>query len=1133
MSPSLLTPRRLRALVWLAGLVALFTILGFFVLSPLLKSELQKQLSTELRRDVSIGDIAVNPYTLTLTVSKVDIKERGGAEFITFDTLYANAELSSIFRLAPVLKELRLSGPRLHLVRSAPGRYNFSDILEAFLAKPGDGPTPRFALNNIRIEQGRIDFDDQPAGSKHEITDIGLGIPFISSIPSFTDIFVEPRLSAKVDGAPLELSGKSKPFRASLETELALDIDNFALPRLNEYLPADLKIKIPSGRLDTKLALKFLRSPDKAATLNIAGDIGLSNLTITESSGKPLLKLPKLSVALADFEPLARSARVAKISIDAPELTLRRDKAGRLNWLAVLPPAAPATAAGKAAKPFSFELAELALAKAKISIDDDMPATPWHATVASLDAAVKGFTTTQTAPVRIDASLGGLMLSKAGSKDAVLALPLLQLKDASLDLAGRELILGEVSGSGGKFSATRDKEGKLDVEAMLPPGAADAAQIPAKDAAPPWVITLKKLAVDGFGVALKDDSNRRESNLSIDPIALSAQDLSTRKDSRGKVDLKATLNKKGALNITGALALQPLAGDMSIDAKGIEILPFQPYFASKVNISVTSGSVALKGAAKWKLAAAGSADQSALSGDFSAVLDLSDFASVERRSAEDFFKAKSLHVGTIRGTLAPLSFAIDEIALADFYSRLIVLPEGRLNVQDIVRKPGNEAASVIPPAPAAGTTPAPPATPVVTTKSAGATTTTTTVAPPAGAEPAVNYLTKIGRITVQGGNINFSDRFIKPNYSANLTAVGGSVTRISPETPADLDLRGTVDNSAPLLIAGKINPLGKDLFVDVKGSVKGFDMSPMTPYSGRYIGYAIQKGKLSMDVAYKLENRQLTATNKLLLTQLTLGDKIDNPDATKLPVTLALALLKDRNGNIDLELPISGSLDDPQFSVGGLVVKVIINLIVKAVTAPFALLGSLFGGGGEELGWVDFDYGYAAIGAAESEKIAKLVKALNDRPALNVEIAGHVDPEQDKEGLRHATLARKVATQKFRALSRAGTPAASVADVKVEAAEYLQYLERAYDAEKFAKPRNLIGLAKSLPKEEMEKLMLANTIIGDGDLRELAEQRAKAVQQALLKAGVSNERVFLLASSITAPEARDKAKASRADLSLK
>ncbi len=161
-------------------------------------------------------------------------------------------------------------------------------------------------------------------------------------------------------------------------------------------------------------------------------------------------------------------------------------------------------------------------------------------------------------------------------------------------------------------------------------------------------------------------------------------------------------------------------------------------------------------------------------------------------------------------------------------------------------------------------------------------------------------------------------------------------------------MHGTV-NDAPLLIGGRINPLARDLTLDIKASVHDMELAPLSPYSGKYVGYRIERGKLSFDVAYQLQDRQLQAQNRLVLDQLTFGDKVDSPSATSLPVLLAVALLKDRHGVIDIDLPIGGSLDDPQFSVGGVIVKVLVNLITKAVTAPFALLGRLFGGGTEEM----------------------------------------------------------------------------------------------------------------------------------------------------------------------------------------
>ena len=216
-----------------------------------------------------------------------------------------------------------------------------------------------------------------------------------------------------------------------------------------------------------------------------------------------------------------------------------------------------------------------------------------------------------------------------------------------------------------------------------------------------------------------------------------------------------------------------------------------------------------------------------------------------------------------------------------------------------------------------------------------------------------------------------------------------------------------------------VNPLKGDLFLDLKAEVKGMELAPLSAYSGKYAGYGIEKGQLSFDVTYKIEDRKLTADNRLVLDQLTFGEKVESPQATKLPVLLAVSLLRDRNGVIDIKLPISGSLDDPKFSIGGIIVRVIVNLLAKAVTAPFALLGSMFGGG-EELAWLEFDPGRSVIPAAGEAKLTTLAKALNDRPALKLEITGRTDPAVDKEGLARVSIDRKVRALKLKDLVAKG-----------------------------------------------------------------------------------------------------------------
>jgi hypothetical protein len=211
--------------------------------------------------------------------------------------------------------------------------------------------------------------------------------------------------------------------------------------------------------------------------------------------------------------------------------------------------------------------------------------------------------------------------------------------------------------------------------------------------------------------------------------------------------------------------------------------------------------------------------------------------------------------------------------------------------------------------------------------------------------------------------------------------IGGRIGRISSreETQGDVDLRGKLDGYAPLEITGRINPLSRDLFVDLKASFKDMDLSPVTPYSGRYAGYAIEKGKLSFDLKYLIEKKKLESQNIVFIDQLTLGEKVESPQATKLPVSLAISLLKDRHGQIRLDIPVAGTLDDPEFSVWRIIVQVLVNILTKAATAPFALLGSLMGGG-EEMSYVEFNAGSAAVGEANAKKLATLGKALKEGP---------------------------------------------------------------------------------------------------------------------------------------------------------
>jgi hypothetical protein len=308
----------------------------------------------------------------------------------------------------------------------------------------------------------------------------------------------------------------------------------------------------------------------------------------------------------------------------------------------------------------------------------------------------------------------------------------------------------------------------------------------------------------------------------------------------------------------------------------------------------------------------------------------------------------------------------------------------------------------------------------------------------------------------------------------------------------------------------------------------------LSPYSVKYVGYGIEKGKLSMKVKYTIDDRKLTAENNIVLDQLTFGEKIEGPDAIKLPVLFAVALLKDRNGVIDVSLPITGSLDDPQFSVAGIVIRIIVNLIVKAVTAPFSLLAGLAGGAGVELSYLDFAPGRIALEPDTDKKLQTLAKALTDRPGLKLDLAGRVDREADRQALVRRALEQQVKAAKVKETVKTGAAASAIDDVVIAPQEYEKFLKLAFAASTVPKPKLASGATKELKVEEIEQLMMADTQVGESELRQLANDRAQKAKDWLVeKGGITGERMFVVAPRLDAEGVKAGEKASRVDLSLK
>ena len=751
----------------------------------------------------------------------------------------------------------------------------------------------------------------------------------------------------------------------------------------------------------------------------------------------------------------------------------------------------------------------------------------------------------------------------------------LELKDALIDPAAQSATLGKLTVTNPKVKVERHADGRWMAETWLKDAASGAAATPsAKAAAPrgskpvaaqppalakkdgtPWKLAINDLLLSGGTVGWSDLATPRPVAFDVSALQLQLQHFTLEGKKPATLQVVARVasgrTEPGKISYRGTLGLSPVMTQGALDVVHLPVHAFEPYFGDALNIELLRADASFKGAVHYAATPAGprvratgdvaieefransvpgtAAGSGAIAGTGTAAPPTATASEPSATSAplaagrrglglgEELLSWKALSLRGLEVSLAPgttTTVDVKETALSDFFARVVVRESGRINLQDLVKST---------PATVSGTGTAALASSAAAESKNGANNGPATlgsgqkdqkngVAPVAQADPAAPVI-RFGPVSLLGGRVYFSDRFIKPNYSANLTELTGQLSAFSSVSPdgspqlADLELRGRAEGTASLEILGKLNPLAKPLALDIQGKVRDLELAPLTPYSVKYAGHGIERGKLSVDVRYLvLPDGQLTASNQLILNQLTFGDKVDGAPAS-LPVKLAVALLADRNGVIDINLPISGSINDPQFRLGPVIFKVIVNLIVKAITSPFSLLASAFGGG-DELSQVAFAPGSAVLTAQATQGLDKVAKALTERPALKMTVVGTASLDAERAAYKRERLQSLVQAEKRRIQVLGGTTNGT-ATITVSPAEYPELLKAVYRRADMPKPRNLVGMTKDIPQPEMEALLLAHVPANEESMRALATQRGVAVRDYLASRQLPLERLFL------------------------
>ncbi|HSY17807.1 MAG TPA: DUF748 domain-containing protein [Candidatus Acidoferrales bacterium] len=1007
--------RKRKLLLWGFGLLLFYTVMGFLILPPIVRSIAVKQLSKQLDREVSIQQIKINPFALSTTVRGLLIKDKDGEPFLSWDEVYVNFQISSLFTRAWTFKEISTSKPYVRVQMNKDYTFNFSDLITKFSTNAAPAK-PVAEGKPLVLHIGRLHI----GGAEAAYADFTTREPF-KRVLGPLDITLDDFRTDPDNKNPYAFSGTTDAgeriawsgffYLSPLRSQGSLTLDKFTL---NKYAPLyqDLvRFEVRDGSIGVHLNYRFELSGTNRVMQVKNTALALRNFKLgMPGDTNNVAELMHFAVTGASADLQSHEASVESILVNGGSLFLRRNQDQSVNVLEMAKPAETAT---------------------------NVP--------------------------------GGIVVLLRSVTNAVAML----------------------------LQSTNQ-----------------------------WRGTVQMVDVTNCDLHLEDLVNSRPARLDLSDIQFDAKNISNLAGTNLTADFSMRWNTNGLVKVQATAALLPPTAEIQMDVDQLNLGTLDPYLEPKLNLYILGSKVGLHGKVNLTTPADG-LPQVTFHGD----AGLDGFHTVDGDLAEDLLKWDSLSFNGIDANLNPQTVAIKEILVDNLYARLVIETNKSINLLNALRMTNAPATNEVKAVATGGTVTNAPLPPV-----------------------------SVGVIIITNTQLSFTDRSLSPEVNLSIRDVNGSVAGLSTEQlqHAVVDLSAKVDGVGPATITGLINPLNQTATNDIKISLKDMDLTPASPYAGKFAGYRIAQGKLNLDLAYELVGKDLKSKNVITLDRFTFGEKVESPEATHLPVRLAIAILKDRDGKIVLDVPIDGRTDDPKFHVSKVVWGAIGNILEKVATSPFSLLGALVGGGGEELGYQDFAPGSASLTDDGKKKLDTLTKALHERPALGLEISGSVDAASDREGLERMALDSQIRMQVWRKLRKSEQATNSVDQVVLTPDDRAHWILKYYGeavangkitpeliaantnlavfAAKVAagKPTNIKAATLLMnfdtkgsgntngptyqsklvpPPDANEALLLATYPVSEGDLETLAAARAKAVQDYLLLGGQTEaSRLFLKAS---------------------
>ncbi|MDX9788474.1 MAG: DUF748 domain-containing protein [Desulfobacterales bacterium] len=1113
-----------------ASVILIYTLAGFFLTPYLIRHYLPKIIHENLQKKAVIGNVALNPYIFKLEMGAFRMDEPDGQPILAFERLLVDFELKSLFRWAWVFREIQLDGPAVNAVIQKKGGLNLAHLgSSSEVERPKDetrSPPPRLVFESIRIINGQFTFTDQRPDTPATITlsPLTAGIANLTTLPEKGG---ETTLTATGNnGATAKWLGRVGLNPLIVKGHLSLQ--NVKSATLANFAGDKLRLSPPAGTLTVATDCTIDGG-------GVAAQIVLSNLSVLlngialalPDSQAPFLELPDARITGARLDLTGRKIDLGTITVQGGSAHLAMDEHGVLNLQRIAPPFEQGSKNNttqpvdtRNAATWLFNLPGFEINGFSAHYEDAQRAPGLQAAIGELKG---GFSAEAQTGEHPSALVKDLMIQLSNIRANVAAAePIVRINSFTLekgnaDLVQKRLTAALIAIDGGSARIERRIDGTLNLTDLfaqaqpqentlakkpekaveqsdtVPETLADATAANQGDGAPKegpasgkasaFQFLVDRLLLSGMQLTFWDRMVGADHPiLNIDTLSASASQVDGR--STMPIELAVGIREGGRIKAAGTFdpTKQSLAAE--VELVGIALPTAQPYIAPVAAIVLKSGTFSTTGSLRY--AAKDTKAQTVYQGEFK----VENLKITEPNADETLLGWISVNSKQLKLLLQPNGVDIGDIRVQGLIGKAIVEKNGSFNLANLIKaeQPGRSVVSKA-------------------------------VKPKKDGRGNGAFFYRVRRVLVKDGRITFADYNLPIPFAANIHELKGSLAGLTSvkDARSQIKIKGRVNQFGTAQIDGEVNTVNPKLFTNIGLAFRNIEMTKLTPYTGKFAGRKIDSGKLSVNLAYEIHNGRLSGDNKIVVERLKLGEKVESPTAVNVPLDLAVALLKDSNGVIDLGLPVSGDLNNPQFSFGALIGKALFNLLKKIVTSPFRAIAALIPGGeNDSIDSITFEPGRADVPPPEKEKLLQLAEALGKRPQLKLVVQGRFHPEKDRNAIARRSLRNTLAVR----LEQALTPQEDAGPVDFSSTDTRKALEKmfterfgadklkSFTAELQKAPENGEGADAGFLAKALFAQLLTVEPVTDAQFLALANARAKAIIAEMGTAqGLSAERL--------------------------